>query len=1071
MKMTSLNDTAHNFILKSIPNGDTLFSDTLGGLKESMRHSILYTIDLTRCTDITHNTTTSLLFSATVFEYLVAITSILLAKRSSFYIYNLYNWYLQNCTEIRLLQAKKCSQLPLVNYTDRERTLPDIGCASFRQFGITLVTEHVSQQLFSSQGDHCEPDELNKANKHNEEILQTIKTSNTAGVVATKYKDQALETQSAGYCVPRTLHTEKEIVEGKQTSQQTNNWLKSHILLQHSVTAKRPIANGIDQIILPSLHKLLIGNITTKPSGKAYDNPSGAHIAKELPVETELFPNVGPQHDALHNKNLEPEVQNSCEEIGQTVNKNDMFYQLEIQHVHNLEDIKKINFTGIVQGNDQLQVKVYGVNTEENVIMLIRSWTCEQYPLISTLTFLHPCMSEELDFLSFNKGSVSSNFCTQKIHSAVVEPFIFSNSLALSIKHIEKPSAYPTLKKLCLHSDQLQSRSKMLPNNLECVIATFNDGFKQPSKSSKLEEMVHDESLFKQLWLAYYLYQTELQECIVDEYIKKVLKLQGNNNAIFRFVSNKAKFAENNYETQRSVLFIHVKYFLPELQSFLKEVKSLAVLAGLPPMWCNAPNGGKDLVLTALDITCFNGIAYSYLMKSTANREQLFAEMLLGSLKESIGHMMQKMVVDLERSINLTTKATAYLSFIAGGVRPEYILNAERFQLSLYMNVFYFSYLYNHHLPPGFVTESKPAQWNKHSQLIVTNTCSKTIKIFQIVTGVDVIYHQLVNNACDIFRPFGKGITPATEPVDRQSFTNAITNQQAFASQEDHCVTDGVPKVNEYAEGNQQSVQQYNTTAISEAREQPTQMQQPHHMPVSSTNQLTSDGIQRDGRSPKHGEGIAKAYVPSERDVVEKDGKLSMASGIDQATPISSIPSEHKLMIGNVNTKHLDHNPSGAHIVKELPKQTELLPTVGPQLDALYNTNFDHEVQSSHEEVRQKAKARTTFYQHEVEQHAYNPNKMGEMNFPKNPPVNDKLQVKVPEVKAETGKAANDYKPKPLPKRSQIVCGSKHYPLVSNLLSHPHMDHYFVKERTEIRPSHYLAKLVLRHQYLNKYIL
>ena len=88
-------------------------------------------------------------------------------------------------------------------------------------------------------------------------------------------------------------------------------------------------------------------------------------------------------------------------------------------------------------------------------------------------------------------------------------------------------------------------------------------------------------------------------------------------------------------------------------------------------------------------------------------------------------------------------------------------------------------------------------------------------------------------------------------------------------------------------------------------------------------------------------------------------------------------------MIGNVTAKssgNADHNPSGAHIVKGLPKHIELLPTVGPQLDTLYNTNFEHEVQSSHEEVRQKAKSRTTFYQHEFDQHAYNRVKIGEIN-------------------------------------------------------------------------------------------
>ena len=144
----------------------------------------------------------------------------------------------------------------------------------------------------------------------------------------------------------------------------------------------------------------------------------------------------------------------------------------------------------------------------------------------------------------------------------------------------------------------------------------------------------------------------------------------------------------------------------------------------------------------------------------------------------------------------------------------------------------------------------------------------------------------------------------------------------------------------------------------------------------------------------------------------------------------------------------------------------------GPQLDAFYNTNFEHEVQSSQEEVGHKGNARTTFYQHEVEQHAYNPMKMGEINSTTtNPPINDRLQEKSlePEFKVETDKGANDFKPKPLPKMSCTVCGNKQYPLGNNLVSLPHVDHYFVKERKEIKPSHYLAKLVLRHQYQSRY--
>ena len=71
------------------------------------------------------------------------------------------------------------------------------------------------------------------------------------------------------------------------------------------------------------------------------------------------------------------------------------------------------------------------------------------------------------------------------------------------------------------------------------------------------------------------------------------------------------------------------------------------------------------------------------------------------------------------------------------------------------------------------------------------------------------------------------------------------------------------------------------------------------------------------------------------------------------------------------------------------------------------------------------------------EQHAYcyNPR---EINFLKSLSVNDKLRVKVSEVKAKIGKANNCFKPKLLPERNHIVCVSKQYSLVNNLISHPH---------------------------------
>ena len=337
-----------------------------------------------------------------------------------------------------------------------------------------------------------------------------------------------------------------------------------------------------------------------------------------------------------------------------------------------------------------------------------------------------------------------------------------------------------------------------------------------------------------------------------------------------------------------------------------------------------------------------------------------------------------------------------------------------------------------------------------------------------VALDVNVLHHQ-GDVISDVVRPIGKDTIPVSSATNQQSFTDPL-GHEGLAPQEDfHNVTESVTAIGQTEGEQQQEVQQPN--AITEDKDQPLKEQpNDHSTAVSNTNihlsHLEKNNVERDGHTSFCAKNNTKVMASNlEQNVVEKDGMLSMESGIDQATPISSIP-EHKLMIGNTTPKPVrtaDHTPSGAHIVKGISKQTELLPTVGPQLDALYNTNFDREVQSSREEVRQRARPKTTFYQHEVEQ-AYNPIRIDGTN----PPVNDKLQVRVPAVKAETDKAANDFKPKPLPRRSHIVCGNLQYPLVSNLISHPHMDHYFVKERTEIRPSHYMAKLVLRHQYLNR---
>ena len=480
-------------------------------------------------------------------------------------------------------------------------------------------------------------------------------------------------------------------------------------------------------------------------------------------------------------------------------------------------------------------------------------------------------------------------------------------------------------------------------------------------------------------------------------------------------------------------------------------------------------------------------------------------------------HKITYLMIDLGRVFDLTPEITAAslfstsLAAYSESIGHTFIPG----RLNLNAKSFYVSYLYTY--LQNFTTETEPMQW-KYSQLIAVS--NKLIILQHIVCGLDITRCQELDDVVyDVQRPLDKVNTPATNATGYQSVTNSINQQQSFLSQGTFQAASGIIRADKPIEGNKKNMVQ-----SSAAKDDPFPIQpkgyhiSANHLPSSQGYHYNTDELVR---TDEHGErkdqdilqSSPAKYLPSqiqpkgnytpvpnanvhsqvnvhinegdsesllqiEKDggsYVEADGRLSTVSGTAtvQATPISSMPLAHEFMTGNVNSKPscpVNHNSLGAQLIKGLPRETEVLPTIGPQLDALYNTNFEHEVQSSREEIRHKGNARTTFYQHEVEQHAYNPIKIGELNSTTtNPSINDRLQVKPPEVKVETGKGANDFKPKPLPKRSCIVYGSKQYPLGNNLVSLPHMDHYFVKERKEIRPSHYLAKLVLRHQYQNRY--
>lgn len=144
--------------------------------------------------------------------------------------------------------------------------------------------------------------------------------------------------------------------------------------------------------------------------------------------------------------------------------------------------------------------------------------------------------------------------------------------------------------------------------------------------------------------------------------------------------------------------------------------------------------------------------------------------------------------------------------------------------------------------------------------------------------------------------------------------------------------------------------------------------------------------------------------------------------------------------------------------IREKPTQSQQMPSASPHYHTLNDTKFEESAPLSYEEVKQSFKSKTTFQQYEVEDKQQQALKQTAVR-------NDQhFNPQITNLKEASN--VSTIKPKGLPKRSCVVVGSTQYPLTANLLAHPHMDHFFVKERKEIKPGHFLAKLVLQHHYL-----
>ena len=131
-------------------------------------------------------------------------------------------------------------------------------------------------------------------------------------------------------------------------------------------------------------------------------------------------------------------------------------------------------------------------------------------------------------------------------------------------------------------------------------------------------------------------------------------------------------------------------------------------------------------------------------------------------------------------------------------------------------------------------------------------------------------------------------------------------------------------------------------------------------------------------------------------------------------------------MVETVTRNGLIYN--GQQLITQPPSLLDHLPAAGSQHEVSYNISDDQPVLSYEEE-------NCKVFNH----------KLSTSNSHKKP------------ANTTTSKT------KSLPKRSCIVMGNTQYSLDPDLLSLPHMDHFFVKERSEIKPGHFLAKFVLQH--------
>ena len=231
---------------------------------------------------------------------------------------------------------------------------------------------------------------------------------------------------------------------------------------------------------------------------------------------------------------------------------------------------------------------------------------------------------------------------------------------------------------------------------------------------------------------------------------------------------------------------------------------------------------------------------------------------------------------------------------------------------------------------------------------------------------------------------------------------------------------------------------------------------------LDATSMLLTGNVTKDGpnefspllQSPAL-PGLVLGMGSAQDDGHKRDNTQHQKTPLKIATEGLPLPKgqsvHHAAALINADLKDAMSHNTGPQLIKTLPEETNQLPRVVLQYNVLYDTNSQDVVPIARDEKSGGGIAKQRDDKGHQTRHKESPRPLQHGNS----------------IAANIAPKPGTQKPV-YPKRCCIVAGNKTIALDPNLLAHPHMDTYFEKERTETRPGHFLARLVLHHIYLDK---